>query len=74
MAEVALRALLCGLGTLVAIPGPFFSVQKKASYTDTKAMVFVVAVAAVATGYSMLQVARCCVALAMSKVLEPDRA
>jgi hypothetical protein len=35
--------------------------QKKASYTDMKVMVFLVA-----AGYSLLQAARCCVALAMS--------
>jgi uncharacterized protein (TIGR01569 family) len=70
-AEVALRALLCGLGALAAAlvatdtqTRTFFSLQKKASYTDMKAMVFLVAVTAVAAGYSLLQLgARCCIAL-----------
>ncbi|KAG0521013.1 hypothetical protein BDA96_08G124500 [Sorghum bicolor] len=68
VAEVALRALLCGLGALAAAlvatdtqTRTFFSLQKKASYTDMKAMVFLVAAAAVAAGYSLLQLAaRCC--------------
>lgn len=71
VAEVALRALLCGLGALAAAlvatdtqTRTFFSLQKKASYTDMKAMVFLVAATAAAAGYSLLQLAaRCCVAL-----------
>ncbi|EES17099.1 CASP-like protein 2U1 [Sorghum bicolor] len=74
VAEVALRALLCGLGALAAAlvatdtqTRTFFSLQKKASYTDMKAMVFLVDAAAVAAGYSLLQLAaRCCGGGAMS--------
>lgn len=70
VAEVALRALLCGLAALAAAlvatatqTRTFFSLQKKARYTDMKAMVFLVDAAAVAAGYSLLQAARCGVAL-----------
>jgi len=39
--------------------------QKKATYTDMKAMVFIVTSTAVAAGYNLLQAVRYCVALAM---------
>ncbi|CAD6267705.1 unnamed protein product [Miscanthus lutarioriparius] len=79
VAEVALRALLCGLGALAAAlvatdtqTRTFFSLQKKASYTDMKAMVFLVAATAAAAGYSLLQLAaRCCVALLPSSSGSP---
>ncbi|XP_062202730.1 CASP-like protein 2U1 [Phragmites australis] len=71
VAEVALRALLCGLGalaaTLVATDSQtrmFFSLQKKAKFTDMKALVFLVVANGVAAGYSLLQAARCAVAMA----------
>lgn len=67
LAELSLRALLCALGALAAAlvgtdtqTRTFFSFQKKASFTDMKAMVFLVAASAAAAGYSLLQAARCC--------------
>lgn len=77
VAEVALRAVLCGLGALAAAlvatdtqTRTFFSLQKKATYTDMKAMVLLVAAAAAAAGYSLLQAARrcCCVALLRTSI------
>ncbi|PWZ43996.1 CASP-like protein 2U1 [Zea mays] len=72
VAEVALRAVLCGLGALAAAlvatdtqTRTFFSLQKKATYTDMKAMVLLVAAAAAAAGYSLLQAARCCCCVAL---------
>ncbi|KAJ1265527.1 hypothetical protein BS78_08G082200 [Paspalum vaginatum] len=68
LAELSLRALLCALGALAAAlvgtdseTRTFFSFQKKASFTDMEAMVFLVAASAAAAGYSLLQAAaRCC--------------
>lgn len=75
VAEVALRAVLCGLGALAAAlvatdtqTRTFFSLQKKATYTDMKAMVLLVAAAATVAGYSLLQAARCCVALLRTSI------
>ncbi|OEL18283.1 CASP-like protein 2U1 [Dichanthelium oligosanthes] len=71
VAEVSLRALLCGLAALAAAlvatdsqTRTFFSFDKKATFTDMKAMVFLVVASGVAAGYSLLQAARCCVAVA----------
>uniref|UniRef100_A0A0A8XTP7 CASP-like protein n=1 Tax=Arundo donax TaxID=35708 RepID=A0A0A8XTP7_ARUDO len=71
VAEVALRALLCALGALAAVlvatdsqTRTFFSLQKKAKFTDMKALVFLVVANGVAAGYSLLQLARCAVAMA----------
>ncbi|RLN30579.1 hypothetical protein C2845_PM05G16560 [Panicum miliaceum] len=67
VAELALRALLCGLAALAAAlvatdaqTRTFFSFQKKATFRDMKAMVFLVVATGVAAGYSLLQAARCC--------------
>uniref|UniRef100_A0A0A8ZMJ5 CASP-like protein n=1 Tax=Arundo donax TaxID=35708 RepID=A0A0A8ZMJ5_ARUDO len=71
VAEVALRALLCGLGALAAAlvatdsqTRTFFSLQKKAKFTDMKALVFLVVANGMAAGYSLLQLARCAAAMA----------
>ncbi|XP_062204356.1 CASP-like protein 2U1 [Phragmites australis] len=76
LAEVSLRALLCGLGALAAAlvatdsqTRTFFSFQKKAKFTDMKAMVFLVIANGVAAGYSLLQAARCGVAMARGSPL-----
>ena len=44
---------------------PRTKLQKKATYTDMKAMVFIVTATAVAAWYNLLQAVRYCVALAM---------
>ncbi|KAK3139892.1 hypothetical protein QOZ80_5AG0392250 [Eleusine coracana subsp. coracana] len=66
VAEVALRCILCGLGTLAAAlvatdkqTRTFFTMQKTAAFTDVRALVLLVAANAVAAGYSLLQAARC---------------
>ncbi|KAL6643966.1 hypothetical protein ACP70R_018732 [Stipagrostis hirtigluma subsp. patula] len=76
VAEMALRCLLCGLGALAAAlvatdsqTRTFFSFQKKASFTDVKAMVFLVAACGGAAGYSLLQAARCAAAMARGRAL-----
>ncbi|KAL6842171.1 hypothetical protein ACP4OV_028150 [Aristida adscensionis] len=84
VAEVALRCLLCGLGALAAAlvatdsqTRTFFSsYHKKATFTDMKAMVLLVAAAAVAAAYSLLQAARCAAAMAWRRpvVARPSRA
>ena len=68
VAELSLRAVVCALGAAAAAlvgtdseTRTFFSFQKTASFTDMKAMVFLVAATAAAAGYSLLmQAARCC--------------
>ncbi|CAN6351855.1 unnamed protein product [Urochloa humidicola] len=75
LAELSLRALLCALSALAAAlvatdsqTKTFFSsFQKKATFRDMKAMVFLVIVTGVAAGYSLLQAARCCAAAALTR-------
>ncbi|KAL5205877.1 hypothetical protein ABZP36_034086 [Zizania latifolia] len=69
VAEVALRFLVCGLGALAAAlvatgsqTRTFFSLERKARYTDMKALVLLVAAHGAAAGYSLLQAARCAAA------------
>ncbi|KAG8048800.1 hypothetical protein GUJ93_ZPchr0009g1330 [Zizania palustris] len=69
VAEVALRFLVCGLGALAAAlvatgsqTRTFFSMERKARYTDMKALVLLVAAYGAAAGYSLLQAARCAAA------------
>ncbi|KAL5224350.1 hypothetical protein ABZP36_010989 [Zizania latifolia] len=71
VAEVALRCLVCGLGALAAAlvatgsqTRTFFSLERKARYTDMKALVLLVAAHGAAAGYSLLQAARCAAAMA----------
>ncbi|KAF0888241.1 hypothetical protein E2562_013695 [Oryza meyeriana var. granulata] len=73
VAEVALRCLVCGLAALAAAlvgtgsqTRTFFSLEKKARFTDMKALVFLVAAHAAAAGNSLLQLARCAAAAAMA--------
>ncbi|CAL5093357.1 unnamed protein product [Urochloa decumbens] len=74
VAELALRALLCALSALAAAlvatdsqTKTFFSLQKKATFRDMKAMVVLVIVTGVAAGYSLLQALRCCAAAAKGR-------
>lgn len=73
VAEVALRCALGALGALAAAlvatdaqTRTFFGMQKRAAFTDVKALVVLVAANAVAAGYSLLQAARCLVLLLLA--------
>ncbi|XP_076881527.1 CASP-like protein 2B1 [Bidens hawaiensis] len=66
LAELILRCVVCVLALvsvlLVATNSQvqeIFTIQKKAKFTDMKALVFLVVVNAVAATYSLLQVLRC---------------
>ncbi|XP_040385699.1 CASP-like protein 2B1 [Oryza brachyantha] len=66
VADVALRCVVCGLAALAAAlvgtasqTRTFFSLEKKARFTDMRALVFLVGAHAAAAGYSVLQLARC---------------
>ncbi|XP_042447131.1 CASP-like protein 2B1 [Zingiber officinale] len=75
-AELALRCAICGFGVLAAAligsntqVREFFSVEKKAKFTDMKALVFLVAVNGMAAGYSLIQGARCASSMVKGAVL-----
>lgn len=66
VAEVALRCAVCALAALAAAlvgtgsqTRTFFSLEKKARFTDMKALVILVAAHGAAAVYSLLQLARC---------------
>ncbi|GMH05241.1 hypothetical protein Nepgr_007081 [Nepenthes gracilis] len=76
VAELVLRVLICALGVLAATlmvtdtqVMVFFSIQKKAKFTDMKALVFLVIANGIAAFYSFLQLLRCVVSLAKGSVL-----
>uniref|UniRef100_A0A1D1ZJP7 CASP-like protein n=1 Tax=Anthurium amnicola TaxID=1678845 RepID=A0A1D1ZJP7_9ARAE len=76
VAEVVLRCLICCLGVVAAaLVGTdkqvkrFFSVEKKARFTDMKALVFLVVANAIASGYSLVQGLRCIVSMIKGSVL-----
>ncbi|KAJ9180827.1 hypothetical protein P3X46_009029 [Hevea brasiliensis] len=75
IAELVLRCLICGLGVLAVLVGAdtqvkeIFSIQKKAKFTDMKALVFLVITNAIAAAYSFLQGARCLVGMIGGSVL-----
>ncbi|KAL1334509.1 hypothetical protein HN51_063429 [Arachis hypogaea] len=67
IAEVVLRCVILGLGVLATVlvvtdtqVKVILSFQKKAKYTDMKALVFLVVANALAAGYSLIQ-GLCCV-------------
>jgi uncharacterized protein (TIGR01569 family) len=69
--ELVLRCLVLGLGAaaaaLVATDSQtqtFFSMERRAKFTDMKALVLLVAANGAAAGYSLLQAGRCAVAMA----------
>ncbi|KAM0828853.1 hypothetical protein ACQ4PT_067272 [Festuca glaucescens] len=69
--ELVLRCLVLGLGAaaaaLVATDSQtqtFFSMERRARFTDMKALVLLVAANGAAAGYSLLQAGRCAVAMA----------
>lgn len=74
--ELVLRILICVLGVLAAaLVGSdsqvrvFFSIEKKAKFTDMKSMVFLVAANGIAATYSLIQVLRCVVGMIRGTVL-----
>ncbi|XP_077211700.1 CASP-like protein 2B1 [Tasmannia lanceolata] len=76
VAEVVLRCVICGLGVLSAFligsdtqVKQIFSIEKKAKFTDMKALVFLVIANGIAASYSLLQVFRCIVSMLRGSVL-----
>ncbi|KAK9268236.1 hypothetical protein L1049_010679 [Liquidambar formosana] len=74
--ELVLRCVICGLGVLAAVlvgtdsqVKEIFSIQKKAKFTDMKALVFLVIANGVAAGYSLVQGLRCVVSMVKGSVL-----
>ncbi|KAK9151297.1 hypothetical protein Syun_009606 [Stephania yunnanensis] len=76
IAEVVLRCLVCGLGVLAAVligsdtqVRVIFSVQKKARFTDMKALVVLVIADGIVAAYSLIQCLRCVVSMIRGSVL-----
>nr|XP_028943513.1 uncharacterized protein LOC103446803 isoform X1 [Malus domestica] len=76
VAELVLRCLICGLGVVAAaLVGTdtqvkeIFTVQKKAKFTDMKALVFLVVANGIVSAYSLVQVVRCVVSMVRGNVL-----
>lgn len=76
IAEVILRCVICGLGVLAAVlvgtdsqDKIIFSIDKKAKFTDMKALVFLVLANAIAAAYSLVQSLRCIVSMVRGSVL-----
>ncbi|KAG1342160.1 CASP-like protein 2B1 [Cocos nucifera] len=74
--EVVLRWVIFGLGVLAAAlvasdtqVTTIFSLEKKAKFTDMKALVFLVIANAIAAGYSLIQGLRCVVSMIKGSVL-----
>lgn len=74
--ELVLRCVILGLGVLAAVlvgtdsqVKEFFSIQKKAKFTDMKALVFLVAANGLAAGYSLIQGLRCIISMVRGRVL-----
>ncbi|KAI7757572.1 hypothetical protein M8C21_016463 [Ambrosia artemisiifolia] len=66
LTELILRSVVCVLALVSAIliatdsqVQEIFTIQKKAKFTDMKALVFLVVVNAIAAAYSLVQVLRC---------------
>ncbi|KAG1367042.1 CASP-like protein 2B1 [Cocos nucifera] len=76
VAEVVLRWVIFGLGVLGAAlvssdtqVREIFSLEKKAKFTDMKALVFLVIANGIAAGYSLIQGVRCVVSMIKGSVL-----
>eukprot|EP00268_Persea_americana_P004962 TRINITY_DN11637_c0_g2_i1.p1 TRINITY_DN11637_c0_g2~~TRINITY_DN11637_c0_g2_i1.p1 ORF type:complete len:201 (-),score=48.18 TRINITY_DN11637_c0_g2_i1:194-796(-) len=74
--EVVLRCAICGLGVLAAVlvgidkqDKVIFSIDKKAKFTDMKALVFLVIANAIAASYSFIQGLRCIVSILRGSAL-----
>ncbi|VVB02237.1 unnamed protein product [Arabis nemorensis] len=76
LAELILRCSVCALALVSALliatdveVREIFTIQKKAKYTDMKALVFLVVVNGIAAAYSLVQAVRCVVGLMKGSVL-----
>ncbi|RID67057.1 hypothetical protein BRARA_D02162 [Brassica rapa] len=76
LTELILRCLVCALALVSAIlivtdtqVREIFTIQKKAKYTDMKALVFLVVVNGIAAAYSLVHVARCVAGMMKGSVL-----
>ncbi|RDX65134.1 CASP-like protein 2B1 [Mucuna pruriens] len=76
IAELVLRGVSLGLGVLAIVlvvtdtqVKEFFSFQKKAKFTDMKALVFLVVANGLSVGYSLTQGLRCVVSMVRGDVL-----
>lgn len=76
VAELSLRCLICGLAILAAVligtdsqVKEIFTIQKKAKFTDMKALVFLVIANGLAAAYSVIQVLRCVLSMIRGSVL-----
>ncbi|KAB2026042.1 hypothetical protein ERO13_D06G161700v2 [Gossypium hirsutum] len=76
VAELVLRCLICGLSVLAAVLvgtdtqiKEIFTIQKKARFTDMKALVFLVAANGITAAYSLVQGLRCVVGMVRGSVL-----
>lgn len=73
---MVLRCVICGLGVIAAaLVGTdtqvkeIFTIQKKAKFTDMKALVFLVIANGIIAAYSLVQVLRCVVSMVRGNVL-----
>ncbi|ERN10612.1 hypothetical protein AMTRI_Chr10g3010 [Amborella trichopoda] len=76
VAEVVLRCVISGLGLLAAVlvgtdtqTRQIFSIQKKAKFTDMKALMFLVIINGIVASYSLVQGLRCAVSMLKGSVL-----
>ncbi|PIN09822.1 hypothetical protein CDL12_17590 [Handroanthus impetiginosus] len=76
LTELVLRCVICGLAILAAVLVGFdtqvkevFIVQKKAKFTDMKALIFLVVANGLAAAYSLVQVLRCVWSMVRRSVL-----
>ncbi|CAF1867530.1 BnaCnng75140D [Brassica napus] len=76
LAELILRCLVCALALVAAVlivtdtqVREIFTIQKKAKYTDMKALVFLVVVNGMAAAYSLVHAVRCVVGMMKGSVL-----
>ncbi|XP_039050282.1 CASP-like protein 2B1 [Hibiscus syriacus] len=76
VAELVIRCLICGFSVLSDLligtdsqVKEIFTIRKKARFTDTKALVFLVVANGVSAAYSLIQVVRCVVGMVRGRVL-----
>ncbi|CAA7020332.1 unnamed protein product [Microthlaspi erraticum] len=76
LTELILRCSVCALALIAALliatdtqVKEIFTIQKKAKYTDMKALVLLVVVNGIAAAYSLLQAVRCVVGMMKGTVL-----
>ncbi|KAK4755104.1 hypothetical protein SAY87_008861 [Trapa incisa] len=74
--ELVLRCVICWLGVLAAVligtdsqVKEIFTIQKRAKFTDMKALVFLVIANGIAASYSLIQALRCAVSMIRGDVL-----